>query len=100
MYQTIQKIVNHTELEICFAAGNKVMNEQTIIQKEGTTIKPDRMVVTKDKEVFLIDYKTGTPHVKYQQQLENYQKAIELMGYKVIKKALIYIGKGIEVVNL
>jgi hypothetical protein len=33
------------------------LNEQTIIQKEGKTIKPDRMV-TKDKEVF-IDYKTG-----------------------------------------
>jgi hypothetical protein len=29
-----------------------VLNEQTIIQKEGKTIKPDRMVVTKDKEVF------------------------------------------------
>jgi hypothetical protein len=26
-------------------------------------------------------------------QLENYQQAIELMGYKVVKKALIYIGK-------
>jgi hypothetical protein len=38
--------------------------------------------------------------VKYQQQLENYQTAIELMGYKVTKKALIYIGKEIDVVNL
>jgi hypothetical protein len=32
--------------------------------------------------------------------LENYQKAIELMGYKVVKKALIYIGEQINVVNL
>ena len=97
---TIQEIVNHSELEICFAEGNEVLNEQTIIQKEGKTIKPDRMVLTKKNEVLLLDYKTGTHSVKYQQQLENYQTAIELMGYKVIKKALIYIGKGIEVVNL
>ena len=97
---TIQEIVNHSELEICFAEGNEVLNEQTIIQKEGKTIKPDRMVLTKNNEVLLLDYKTGTHSVKYQQQLENYQTAIELMGYKVIKKALIYIGKGIEVVNL
>ncbi|MFV8331613.1 UvrD-helicase domain-containing protein [Flavobacterium sp. GSP14] len=98
--KTIHEIVNHSELEICFAEGNTVMNEQTIIQKEGNAIKPDRIVVVKNNEVFLLDYKTGIHNVKYQQQLENYQKAIELMGYKVIKKALIYIGKEIEVVNL
>lgn len=97
---TIREIVNHSELEICFAEGNEVLNEQTIIQKEGKTIKPDRMVLTKNKEVLLLDYKTGTHNVKYQQQLENYQTAIELMGYQVIKKALIYIGKEIDVVNL
>ncbi|MFV8365375.1 UvrD-helicase domain-containing protein [Flavobacterium sp. XS1P27] len=100
VFNTIQEIVNHSELEICFAEGNEVLNEQTIIQKEGTTIKPDRMVLTKNKEVLLLDYKTGIHNVKYQQQLENYQTAIELMGYKVIKKALIYIGKEIDVVNL
>ncbi|MGZ9734572.1 UvrD-helicase domain-containing protein [Flavobacterium sp. GNP002] len=100
VFNTIQEIVNHSELEICFAEGNDVLNEQTIIQKEGATIKPDRMVLTKNKEVLLLDYKTGTHNVKYQQQLENYQTAIELMGYKVIKKALIYIGKEIDVVNL
>lgn len=100
VFNTIQEIVNHSELEICFAEGNEVLNEQTIIQKERGTIKPDRMVLTKNKEVLLLDYKTGTHNVKYQQQLENYQTAIELMGYKVTKKALIYIGKEIDVVNL
>ncbi|MFV8371474.1 UvrD-helicase domain-containing protein [Flavobacterium sp. LB2P74] len=100
VFNTIQEIVNHSELEICFAEGNEVLNEQTIIQKQGKTIKPDRMVLTKNKEVLLLDYKTGTHNAKYQQQLENYQTAIELMGYKVIKKALIYIGKEIDVVNL
>ena len=100
VFNTIQEIVNHSELEICFAEGNEVLNEQTIIQKEGKTIKPDRIVLTQNKEVLLLDYKTGTHNVKYQQQLENYQTAIELMGYKVTKKALIYIGKEIDVVNL
>ena len=100
VYQTIQDIVNHKELELFFEEGNIVLNEQTIIQKEGSTIKPDRMVLTKAKEVFLLDYKTGTHNPKYQIQLENYQSAIELMGYKVIKKSLIYIGKEIDVVAL
>jgi ATP-dependent exoDNAse (exonuclease V) beta subunit len=100
VYKTIQEIVNHSELAVCFEEGNEVLNEQTIIQKEGKTIKPDRMVLNKNKEVFLLDYKTGTHNQKYQLQLETYQKAIELMGYKVVKKSLIYIGEQINVVNL
>ena len=99
VYKTIQEIVNHDELSSYFSEGNKVLNEQTIIQKQGKTIKPDRMVLTKNKEVFLLDYKTGTHNPKYQLQLENYQSAIELMGYKVVKKSLIYIGDKIDVVH-
>jgi ATP-dependent exoDNAse (exonuclease V) beta subunit len=100
VYQTIRDIVNHKELELFFAEGNTILNEQTIIQKEGATIKPDRMVVTTDDLVYLLDYKTGVHNSKYQKQLENYQLAIELMGYRVVKKSLIYIGKQIDVVNL
>ena len=100
VYKSIQEIVNHSELENYFAEGNEILNEQTIIQKEGKTIKPDRMVLSKNKEVFLLDYKTGNHNPKYQMQLENYQNAIEKMGYKVTKKALIYIGEDIKVVNL
>jgi ATP-dependent exoDNAse (exonuclease V) beta subunit len=100
VYKTIQEIVNHSELTNYFAEGNEVLNEQTIIQKLGSAIKPDRMVLNKNKEIYLLDYKTGTHSSKYQLQLENYQYAIELMGYKVVKKALIYIGEQINVVNL
>jgi ATP-dependent exoDNAse (exonuclease V) beta subunit/very-short-patch-repair endonuclease len=98
--KSIYEIVNHAELENYFSEGNVVLNEQTIIQKQGKTIKPDRMVLTKNKEVFLLDYKTGTHNSKYQMQLENYQNAIELMGFKVTKKALVYIGKQINIVFL
>jgi ATP-dependent exoDNAse (exonuclease V) beta subunit len=100
VFKTINEIVNYPQLSVFFEEGNEVLNEQTIIQKEGKIIKPDRMVVTKDKEVFLLDYKTGLHNSKYQLQLEKYQNAIELMGYKVVKKALIYIGEQINVVNL
>jgi len=100
VHKTIVEIVNHPELNVYFSADKEVLNEQTIIRKEGTTVKPDRMVINKNKEVFLLDYKTGIHQQKYQKQLENYQEAIEKMNYKVIKKALIYISEKIEVVNL
>ncbi|HTG65110.1 MAG TPA: DUF559 domain-containing protein, partial [Flavobacterium sp.] len=99
VFETIQEIVNHTELALFFSEGNEVLNEQTIIQKVGGVVKPDRMVVTKENEVLLLDYKTGVHHSKYQKQLEVYQAAIELMGYQVRKKTLVYIGKDIEIVN-
>jgi ATP-dependent exoDNAse (exonuclease V) beta subunit len=98
--KSIQEIVNNKELESYFSTGNEILNEQAIIQKEGKTIQPDRMVVTSNNEVYLLDYKTGTHHQKYQLQLENYQNAIEKMGLKVTKKALVYIGEVINVVNL
>ncbi len=98
--KTIQEIVNHIELKDFFDIENKILNEQTIIQKEGNLVKPDRMAISKDRKVYLIDYKTGAHQPKYQTQLENYQVAIEKIGYKVSKKALVYIGEDIKVVNL
>ncbi|HEU4788333.1 MAG TPA: UvrD-helicase domain-containing protein [Flavobacterium sp.] len=100
VYNAIIEIVNHQDLVEHFAEGNEVLNEKTIIQKEGGTVKPDRIVINKAKEVFLLDYKTGLPNPKYKYQLENYQMAIEKMGFKVLKKALVYIGVEIDVVHL
>jgi len=57
-------------------------------------------MIINHKEIYLLDYKTGSHQAKYTLQLENYQNAIEKMGFKVTKKALVYIGDGIEIVNL
>ena len=98
--KTITAIVNHPELDPYFAKGNRVLNEQIIIQQQGRIVKPDRMVITPNKEVYLLDYKTGLHQAKYRLQLENYQEAIEKMGYNVKKKTLVYIREAINVVNL
>lgn len=100
VFGTIHEIVTHQDLQSFFSKEHKVLNEKTIIQKDGVLVKPDRMVLTTNKEVYLLDYKTGIHQNKYTIQLENYQKSIEEMGYKVTKKALVYIGETIEVVNL
>ena len=98
--RTIQQVVNHLDLLSYYAIGNKILNEKTIIQKEGNLVKPDRMVMSGNKEIYLLDYKTGAHQAKYTSQLENYKNAIEKMGYKVTKKALVYIGETLEIVNL
>jgi ATP-dependent exoDNAse (exonuclease V) beta subunit len=98
--QTLNQVVNHPDLLSYFANGNKILNEKTIIQKESNLVKPDRMVINADQEIYLLDYKTGAHQTKYTAQLENYQNAIEKMGFKVPKKALVYIGESLEIVNL
>ena len=98
--KSISEIVNHHDVKLFFDINNKILNEQTIIQKEGGTIKPDRIVFNKNDEVFLLDYKTGNPETKHNQQLENYQNQLEKMGFKVKQKSLIYIGQEIVVKNI
>ena len=98
--KSIHEIVNHPDLENCFSSDIEVLNEQTIIQKEGKTIKPDRMVIFKNKNVHLIDYKTGLHESKHKQQLDNYQIAIDKMGYKVTKKSIVYIGEEVNIIHL
>ncbi|MCF6131324.1 UvrD-helicase domain-containing protein [Flavobacterium wongokense] len=98
--KTILQIVMHQDLELFFSKQHKILNEKNIIQKEGSIVKPDRMVLTGNNEIYLLDYKTGSHQTKYTHQLENYQNAIEKMGFKVTKKALVYIGETLEVVNL
>ncbi|WP_281231584.1 UvrD-helicase domain-containing protein [Flavobacterium gelatinilyticum] len=98
--KTLRDIVTHPELNICFNGKYKILNEQTIVQKEGKILKPDRVVLTDSKEAYLLDYKTGAINPKYKQQIQEYQDAVEDLGYKVLKRVLVYIGSEIEVVNL
>ena len=97
---TILRIINHKDLIDYFDDENIVLNEKTIIQKEKGIIKPDRIIINQNNEALLLDYKTGIPNPKYKYQLENYQSAIEKMGFTVLKKALVYIGVEIDVVHL
>ena len=98
--KTIKGIVSHDDLQCYFSVQHQILNEQAIIQAQGT-VQPDRMVIADHNEVFLLDYKTGVHNAKYLVQLNTYQNAIEEMGFKVTKKALVYIGEEqIKVVNL
>jgi ATP-dependent exoDNAse (exonuclease V) beta subunit len=98
--ETLQRIVTHEELLVFYDQNNKTLNEQTIIQKNGPLLKPDRVVILPDNHAGLIDYKTGLPQQSHIKQIETYSSALEEMGYIVSKKALVYIGEKLEIVHL
>jgi ATP-dependent exoDNAse (exonuclease V) beta subunit len=97
--QSLRNIIFHPELEEFFNEDNVVFREQNIIRKNVQTIKPDRVTISGSKAL-LLDYKTGAHQAKYERQLAEYQAALEEMGYTVAKKSLVYIGEGVNVVNL
>jgi len=97
--KTIQKILDHPELNVFFETGGKVYNEQAILKNGAKTIKPDR-VVLKGQEAYLLDYKTGEKHEKHRTQINEYEIALQEMHYEVVKKVLVYTGENIEVVPL
>ena len=97
---TIQEILNNVELLEFFNADYKVLNEHAIIQKEGATVKPDRVVLKSRNEAMILDYKTGVFQESHRRQIEQYQHALEKMGYSISKKTLLYIGKDLKVLDL
>lgn len=95
----LAKIISNIDLHKFFNNDGKVMNEKTIIDTELGNIKPDKMVFF-NRDVALLDYKTGEKMNSHIIQINNYASALERMNYNVIKKALVYIGDKVEVVIL
>ena len=89
-YEKVDSIVKHPELQIFFSNQGRVLSEMPLLKKNTNTLKPDRIVLIENK-AYLLDYKTGEVHNKYEKQLETYADALEEMGYTVVKKLLVYI---------
>ncbi len=98
LLKTIHQIVEHPELENYFNAAHTIYNERDIITKTGKILRPDRLIIDKEKGV-IIDYKTGLHNPKYQHQLQDYQDVLEEMGIEVTRKILIYINDTIKIIN-
>ncbi|QIJ88985.1 MULTISPECIES: UvrD-helicase domain-containing protein [Mesoflavibacter] len=94
----INQIVNHSKLTAYYTDQYLIYNEKDIILSNGQLIRPDRLAI-KDNEAIIIDYKTGAVNNKYEQQLQLYTTQLEMMGYKVSKKILVYINENIDVIE-
>ena len=97
LLSTLDAIVSHPLLASYYSSDVEVYNEREIMTSSGKIIIPDRLVTFKDATAVVIDYKTGDPYDKYEVQLANYSEIIEEMGYKVIKKIIVYINKTLQV---
>ncbi len=87
------ELVQHKDVAPYFESGLEIYNEREIIGTNGQVIIPDRLIVYPNREVVIIDYKTGKSSKDYHRQLLKYSTILESLNYKVVKKLLIYINE-------
>ena len=83
-------IMEDADLRPCFAPGVKVLNEVNILDEAHREHRPDRVAFL-DNKVVVIDYKTGSPHPQYQQQIDEYCALLRNMGYQNVEGRLLYV---------
>ena len=86
----LHSIINHPQLKIYFSESFTILNERDILTKSGDEFRPDRIAI-RGNEAIIIDYKTGSAKGWHEQQLFEYSELLEAMGFKVVKKILVYI---------
>lgn len=93
----IYKIVTHEKLKEYFSDEIVVYNEREILDDTGQIVIPDRLVFHSEKNITIIDYKTGLPKKEHQHQLENYARVLKSLNYSIKKRVLIYLNESITV---
>ena len=86
-----KQLINHPKLEKYFRKNNFVVCEKEILVDNGKPIRPDRIVFNENKQIVIIDYKTGERSNKDENQIKKYHQILSKMGYKVNKTVLIYV---------
>jgi len=46
-----------------------------------------------------LDYKTGTPKIEDEEQIESYRNALIQLGFKQVKSKLVYINNEIKIIS-
>lgn len=88
----VGKLIRQPKVQAWFDPDNRVLNEQNIINYTTHTQRPDRVVITPDRKVCIIDYKTGKTHnARYVRQVQSYIRLLTQMGFTDVKGYLWYI---------
>ncbi len=91
LQQRVTATVNHELLREYFNTDFNIKPEAGILTPEGDVFRPDRVILS-EKETVILEFKTGLPEPeKHRKQLDNYGNLLEQMGYKNIRKLLVYI---------
>ncbi len=71
--------------------NDRIRNESTLINEKGEMFRPDRVVITPERKVIIIDYKFGEHRGSYEGQLKCYADLWQRMGYREVSAFLWYV---------
>jgi ATP-dependent exoDNAse (exonuclease V) beta subunit len=94
----IRTLIRHPLLAPYYSGEWRVRNEVEIFDR-GKAYRPDRLAF-RDRDVVVIDYKTGHEEAKHADQLDLYARKLTQMSYNVSGKYLVYIGEAIKVIEV
>ncbi len=98
--QHITSVVRHKELKDFFDPAHTVYCERPLLTESGEIIRPDRFVVTKNNQAFLLDYKTGSYNKNHEVQINTYATILEKSSLTIKQKALVYVESPVVLVHV
>jgi ATP-dependent exoDNAse (exonuclease V) beta subunit len=93
----LNKILLNPELSSYFESNDQVFCEKELLMPNGLTLRPDRINISANGSVTVLDYKTGDYSEAHEMQLETYTEALKQLGFDRVASKLVYIGETIEV---
>jgi ATP-dependent exoDNAse (exonuclease V) beta subunit len=95
----ISKMLANPAISPYFREGLDVKTEAEILLSNGDVFRPDK-IIFEGKAVTVIDFKTGKKSEKHKEQVRNYVRLINDMGYEPVKGILLYINEPEPVVEI
>ena len=74
-----------------FGAGASVRSEASVMAPDGNEYRPDRVVISPDGTVQIVDYKFGEVQDKYNRQVSRYMALYRSLGYEKVEGYLWYL---------
>jgi ATP-dependent helicase/nuclease subunit A len=99
LLQKIRTLLSDPVIGPFFERDNILRIEAEILRETGQVYRPDRVILKAD-ETIVLDFKTGKPKEEQKKQIVLYGKLLSEMGYKNVKKYLVFVEPGISVVGV
>ncbi len=97
IHKALKSLLEHPEIKDYFSRDYEIYNEYDIYTSKAELVRPDRLAIGKNKEVIIIDYKTGSYNETFVNQLDTYTVVLEEMGFSVIQRLLVFINEEITI---
>jgi ATP-dependent helicase/nuclease subunit A len=90
LLEEVNDVLRTSEIAELFSDKYQVKAEKEIIMPSGEVLRPDRVII-KENEAIVIDFKSGQPHKKHENQVTQYADILRKMGYQPVSSKLVYL---------